>query len=81
MATSSEVMSMIYPNGGYVAVGEDFEGIQFLECPPITKTAYNKAASEYDAWKLKIKTDKEVAKAALLAKMGITAEEAKLLFS
>jgi hypothetical protein len=81
MANSSEVMSMIYPDGGWVAVGEDFEGIQFLECPPITKTAYNKAASEYEAWKLKVKTDKETAKAALLTKLGITAEEAKLLLS
>lgn len=81
MATSSEVMSMVYPDGGWVAVGEEFEGIQFLECAPITKTAYNKAALEYDAWKLKVKTDKETAKAALLVKLGITAEEAKLLLS
>jgi hypothetical protein len=81
MATSSEVMAMVYPDGGWVAVGDDFEGIQFLECAPITKTAYNKALADYDAWKAKQKSDKETAKATLLTKMGITADEAKLLLS
>lgn len=81
MATSSEVLSMIYPDGGWIAVGDDFDGIQFLECPPITKAAFDKAKNDFDAWKTKQKTDRETAKAALLAKMGITADEANLLLS
>jgi hypothetical protein len=37
MAKCYEVLSMLIPNGGYVQVGEEYEGIQFLECEPITK--------------------------------------------
>lgn len=81
MATSSEVLAMIYPEGGWIAVGEDFEGIQFLECAPITKAAYNKAANDFESWKAKQKSDKEIAKAALLTKLGISADEAALLLS
>jgi len=37
MATIHEVLGFLIPNGGYVSVGENYEGITFLECEPITK--------------------------------------------
>jgi hypothetical protein len=79
MAKSSDVMSMIYPNGGWIAVGDDFGGIQFLECEPLTKADYEKAALSYDAWVIEKKELKAAAKTDLLAKLGITEEEARLL--
>lgn len=81
MPTTSEVMSMIYPDGGWVAVGDDFDGIQFLECAPVTKANYEKAAASYDGWKLEQKEAKAAKKAALLDKLGITEDEAKTLLS
>jgi len=81
MATSSEVLSMIYPDGGWIAVGDDFDGIQFLECEPITKAEYEKAETNFESWKAKQKSEKEIAKAALLIKLGITADEMAILFS
>jgi hypothetical protein len=80
MATSSDVMSMIYPDGGWVTVGDDFEGIQFLECQPITLSTYQKSANEFDQWKAKQKADKETAKQAAYAKLGLTADEVDALF-
>ena len=81
MASTSEVLGMLIPDGGYVAVGAEYEGITFLECEPITKAQFEAGFAQYDSWKAnqeaKIATDK----AALLIKLGITADEAKLLLS
>jgi hypothetical protein len=79
MATSSEVLSMLIPNGGYVQYGDDFEGIQFLECEPITKKQFTDGFAKYDAWKIKQDAEKLAQRQALLDKLGITADEAKLL--
>ena len=81
MAKCYEVLSMLIPNGGYVQVGEDYEGIQFLECEPITKAQYETGFAEYDAWKAQQDAAKTAEKAAILDRLGITAEEAKLLLS
>ena len=79
MATITDVLTMLIPNGGYIASGDDDEGIQFLECDPITKAQFTAGFAKWDSWKaeqdLKAATDK----AALLAKLGITADEAALL--
>ena len=79
MATSYEVLGMLIPNGGYVQVGTEYEGIQFIECEPITKKEYKDGFAKYDAWKAAQDTTKADAKAALLERLGITEDEAKLL--
>ena len=81
MAKSRDVLGMLIPNGGYVAVGEDYEGIQFLECEPITKAQFEAGFAQYDAWKAEQEAKAQADKVALLAKLGITADEAKLLLS
>jgi len=81
MATSSQVLAMLIPNGGYVQVGTEYEGITFLECDPITKAEYDAGFAAYDAWKADQEANKADAKSALLERLGITAEEAKLLLS
>jgi hypothetical protein len=75
------VLQMLLPNGGYVAVGDEFEGIEFVECEPITKAEYEIGLANYDAWFAQIEAEKATQKAALLAKLGITDDEAKLLLS
>lgn len=81
MAKPFEVLSMLIPNGGYVQYGENYEGIEFLECNPITKAEYEEGFAQYDAWKAQQEAAKATQKAALLNRLGITAEEAKLLLS
>jgi hypothetical protein len=81
MATLSDVLGMLIPDGGYVAVGDDYEGIQFTECEPITKAQFEAGFAQFDAWKAEQDAKAETDKAALLAKLGVTADEAKLLLS
>ena len=81
MATSGQVLGMLIPDGGYVQTGTEFEGIQFLECEPITKAQFEAGFAQYDAWKVDQDSKAAADKAALLAKLGITADEARLLLS
>ena len=81
MATIQNVLGMLIPNGGYVARGSEYEGIEFLECEPITKAQFQAGFAQYDVWKAEQVAQAATDKAALLAKLGITADEAKLLLS
>jgi hypothetical protein len=81
MAKPYEVLAMLIPEGGYVQYGDTFEGIKFLECKPITKKQYEDGFAQYDVWKAQLDADAAAAKAALLDKLGITAEEARLLLA
>jgi hypothetical protein len=79
MATGSNVLEMLIPEGGWVITGNDYEGIQFLECEPITKEQFKSGFDKYDAWKAEQDATKATDKEALLQRLGITAEEAALL--
>ena len=81
MATASDVLEMLIPNGGWICTGQDYEGIEFKECEPITKAQFEAGFAAYDAWKSEQDGAKAAEKAALLERLGITAEEAKLLLS
>ena len=74
-----QVLTMLRPNGGWIQTGNDYEGIEFLECEPITKKQYEDGFAQYDAWKAEQAAAKESARQALLDKLGITQEEAQLL--
>jgi hypothetical protein len=79
MATGADVLSYLIPTGGWVISGVDYEGIQFIEAEPITKAQFIAGFAKCDAWKDTQETANATAKAALLARLGITADEAKLL--
>jgi hypothetical protein len=81
MAQGREVLEMLLPEGGWYCLGDEYEGIQFLECEPITKAEFEAGFAQYDAWKAEQAAKTASDKAALLAKLGITADEAKLLLS
>lgn len=79
MNKTAAVVDMLRPNSVWVVVGDSFEGIEFIDCEPITKAEFEKGCIEYDAL-LSEKEAKEAAvKSALLNRLGITAEEAALL--
>lgn len=81
MAKPYQVLAMLIPNGGYVQYGEEYEGIQFIECEPITKKQYEDGFAQYDAWQAQREAELNNAKTALYEKLGITAEEAALLLA
>ena len=81
MAKINDVLEMLIPKGGWATTGHEYEGIQFLECEPITKAQFEAGFAQYDAWKAEQDAKAAADKAALLAKLGITADEAKLLLS
>jgi len=82
MATIADVLTMLIPNGGYIASGDTFEGIQFLECEPITKAQFTAGFAQWDAWKAEQEDKKAAAKNAAdakLAALGLTADDLKAL--
>ena len=82
MAKANEVLAMLIPNGGYVAYGDEYEGIQFLECEPITKAQFTAGFAQCDAWRAaqdaKAESDKATAQAKL-AGLGLNADDLKAL--
>ena len=72
---------MLIPNGGYTQIGESYEGITFIEAEPITKEQFETGFVVYDVWKAEQDSAKAAQKAALLERLGITEDEAKLLLA
>ena len=81
MAKAYEVLQMLIPQGGWAMTGDEYEGIEWFECQPITKAQFEAGFAQYDSWKAEQDSKAAADKAALLAKLGITADEAKLLLS
>lgn len=81
MTKGSDVLNMLIPTGGWVINGDNYEGIEFIEATPITKEEYELGFVQYETWKSEQETTKAAEKEALLARLGITEEEAKLLLS
>jgi hypothetical protein len=79
MAQGYEVLEMLIPTGGWAITGDDFEGIQFIEATPITKKQFEDGFALVDNWKAEAETQRAADKAALLVKLGITEDEARLL--
>jgi hypothetical protein len=77
----ADIMDLLRPNGGWLMIGDDWEGIEFVACEPVTKAEFEQALADYPKLLADNKTKAEADKAALLAKLGITADEAKLLLN
>lgn len=80
MATGGEVLGMLIPTGGWVIYGDDFDSIIYDEgVTPVTKKQFADGFAAFDVWKAEQEAIKASSKSALLARLGITAEEATLL--
>jgi hypothetical protein len=75
----AEVLEFLRPEGGWIITGNDYEGIDFVSCEPITKAQFEAGFAAYDAWKAQQELQKTTARQAILDRLGITAEEAALL--
>ena len=82
MATGADVLGMLIPTGGWVIRGDEYEGITFLECEPVTKAQFEAGFAQHDAWKAQqeaaVIATKETAQAKLAA-LGLTADDLKAL--
>jgi len=78
-----EILRKLRPEGGWILTGEDFNSVQWVGIKPITNAEYSKELLTIEDYVIsKEQNDieaKATAKAELLAKLGITAEEAALL--
>jgi hypothetical protein len=79
MATASEVLTMLIPTGGWIVRGNDWEGVEFLECEPITKKQFTDGFAKYDAWKVQQDAAKETTRQAILDRIGLTSDELKTI--
>jgi hypothetical protein len=79
MATGSDVLTMLIPDGGWVIYGDNYEDINFIEATPITQKEFETGFAKYDAWKAKEDAAKSNARKAILERLGITSEEAALI--
>ena len=81
MATGGDVLTMLCPDKEWVIYGDDFNSINWIKGEPITKAQFEAGFAQYDAWKAEQDSKAAADKAALLAKLGLTANELKTLLS
>lgn len=82
MAKFTEVLQFLRPDGGYVAIGETYEGIEFVNAEPFTKKEFENAFAEVDLAIAKAEADALAAKEAAQAKLsalGLTVDDLKAL--
>lgn len=82
MNKAQAVLLMLIPNGGYTQVGDTYEGIDFVECEPITKAQYKAGFDKVDAWQAEREQAKVAAKEAAQAKLaalGLTVQDLQAL--
>ena len=79
--TINEVIHMLRPNAEYTIRNRDFTTLQFFDDTVLTQAEYKAGLAKYQALKIEQESAAAAAKAALLTKLGITEDEAKLLLS
>lgn len=83
MATGSDVLDMLCPAGGWIIVGDSFDGITWVDDRPrCTKAEFETGFAKYDAWKAEqdaAQAAKKTAAENKLAALGLTAEDLKAL--
>ena len=80
MTTGTNSLFMLRPSGGWVIYGDDFDSIIYDEgVKPVTKAEFEAGFTQFEAWFANQEAAKAAEKTALLAKLGITADEAALL--
>lgn len=82
MVKGYEVLQYLIPNGGWYISGDDYQGIKFLECEPISKEEFEAGFAKTDAWKKEqaaLNAAKKEAAQAKLTALGLTADDIKAL--
>lgn len=78
MVTGAEVLQFLIPNDEWTIVGDSYEGITFFG-KTVTKSEFEAGFAQVETWKAEQAAAKAHERSALLTKLGITEEEARLL--
>ncbi len=82
MIKGNDVLAMLRPNGGWIMRGNEYEGITFVECEPLTKEEFEAGFAQYETWKAEqdsaVLATKTAAEAKLEA-LGLTTDDLKAL--
>jgi hypothetical protein len=82
MATGGDVLQMLCPNSAWTIIGDNFDSIIWESgAPEITESEFLAGFDLVDNFKAKKTLENAAAKQAILDRLGITAEEARLLLS
>jgi hypothetical protein len=81
MATGAEVLTMLCPGSEWVISGNDYNSIQWIKGSQVTEKEFDAGFAQFDAWKAQQESDKASVKSDLLARLGITEDEAKILLA
>jgi hypothetical protein len=81
MATGAQVLQMLLPDTEWYISGDSYENIDFYGKKSITKKEFEDGFKTADAFFAKKEADKVAAKQAILEKLGLTAEEVRVLLS
>lgn len=80
ISKGKEVMEHLRPDGGWVIYGEDFDSIQYFDhCEPIPAKLFADTLADIENIVTAKEAEKAASKEAILQRLGITAEEAKLI--
>jgi hypothetical protein len=79
MAKGADVLKMLIPAGGWIITGDEYEGIQFLECAPITKAEFEAGFTTFDAWQAAQDAKVQTPAEKLFNATGLTVAEYKAL--
>lgn len=82
MTNPADVVHFLIPQGGWIMNGFEYEGIQFIECEPITKKEFEDGFKKYESWLIEqaeAKAAKKAAAEAKLAALGLDADDLKAL--
>lgn len=84
MATATNILEMLRPEGGWVIYDNDFDQIQWIDCKPLTRKEFDAGFEKYDAWlaeKEQEKINKKIEAEAKLEALGLTIDDIKTLLS
>jgi hypothetical protein len=79
MATGGDVLEMLCPDKEWVIYGDDYDSIQWIKGEPISREEFEAGFVQVDAWKAQQAAEAAAKRQALLDKLGITEDEARLL--
>jgi hypothetical protein len=75
MPNAANVLEMLRPNAIWYMDGQDYEGITFIDCEPLSKEEFEAGFAQYDAFKAQQDEAKAAARNVVLERLGLTAEE------
>ena len=82
MASALEVLRRLAPNGGWIVSGQSYADITWVdETAKVSEAEFNAALANHDSWVAEQTAAKENAKKAILERLGLSEEEAKLILS